>query len=519
MKKYLRLFIVLLIGVPLLLFAGSALVLFLAPGVEIFGIRYSASGTSKCEFSENLDPYFSSGFNGDVYIETKNVPIEITFSGSYIYHLEFCQNFIGFTRSKDKKANVQIYCEDGDLHIKVNEIEEFLYSQKSDSFLRFKLQLPISFNNGSRSVDIKSKSSSVKVNGTANLRNFTMDSTGELSIPEETSSLTVSENLKIKTSRLLELKNNVTIGNSCELNSSGNSINITKNVPGDIVATTKGGDLKFVSCQNLTFTSTSGSVKAYGEGGNIVRGNLNAKTKGGAISISKILGEVQSLKTENGSINIGEMGNGTVESIRGKINIIDANNLKVKTNTGNVSVKNIREEIVVEGKNGKVSLGEGGTICNPTVTTKTGKISVYHANGDVSLVSESNDVVFENQSSEKIKLSSGKTLKAKGLKGEVDAYSKKDGTYSFVQISGNVKIKSGSRADNIVIDATCAKISDVDYNLKSTKGTKAKLYSGKTLVEESSSIVSTRNESHFIINVETSYAEIVLNFKEENNVA
>lgn len=519
MKKYLKILIVLLIGVPLLLFVGSTVVLFLAPGVEIFGVRYSASGTSKCEFSENIDTYLPSGFSGDVYIDTKNVPVEITFSSSYAYYLEFCQNFIGFTKSKDKVANVSITCEDGDLHIKANEIEEFLYSQKSDSFFRFKLQLPVSFNDGTRSVNIKAKSSDVTLIGNVKLKNFTMDSTGALSIPETTSNLSVSNKMTVTTSKLLELKNNVTIGGSCELTSTGNSINLTKDIPGNIVATTKGGDLKFVSCQNLTFSSTSGSVKAYGENENIVRGNLNAKTKGGAVSISKVLGEVQSLKTENGAINIGEMVSGTIESTRGKVNVGMAKDLTVKVNTGNVSVKNIREKIVVNGKNGKVSLGEGGTIANPTVTTKTGKISVYHASGDVSLVSESNDVVFENQSSEKITLSSGKSLVAKGLQGVVDAYSKKDGTYSFIKISGDVKIKSGSRADNIVIDATCERISDVDYNLKSTKGTKAKLYSGKTLVEESSNIVSARDESRFLISVETSYACITLNFMEENNVA
>lgn len=516
MKKRILGAVIVVIGVALLLVVVPVVIMFLAPGTEIYGIRYVASGTSKCEIKENLNDYVQ-GFTGDLYIETQNVPIEITFSESYSYYLEFCQNFIGFTKSKDKKANLSINQKNGDLYVKANEIEEFVYSQKADTFFRFKLYLPVQFNSGSRSLNIKSKTSSVTFVGNARLKDFTMESEGALKIPEETSSLTLSNKLTVETSKILELKKNVSF-NSCELSSSGNSIVVANNVPKDIVAKTKGGDLKFVSCNNLTFSSTSGSLKAYGTGENIVRGKLNAKTKGGNISISKILGEVEKLETSNGSIKIGTMVNGTISSTRGKVSIDNANDITIKSNTGNVSVKNVSSKITIKGRNGKVSLGEGGVINNPTVNTTTGKISVYQACGVVNIKSENNDVVFENKSSENITLYSGKKLKANGLKGTVEAYSKKDASYSFSAVSGNVKIKSGSRADKIKIDMTCARISDVDYDLKSTKGTKAKVYSGNTLVAELSKIKSEQG-APCIITVETSYAEIVLKFKEENNVA
>lgn len=516
MKKRILGALIVVVGVALLLVVVPVVIMFLAPGTEIYGIRYVASGTSKCEIKENLNDYVS-GFTGDLYIETKNVPIEITFGESYSYYLEFCQNFIGFTKSKDKKANLDINQKNGNLYIKANEIEEFVYSQKADTFFRFKLQLPAGFNSGTRSVNIKSKTSSVTINGNANLKDFTMKSEGQLKIPEGTASLTLSNKLTVETSKILELKTNVTF-NSCELSSSGNSIIIANNVPQNIVAKTKGGDLKFVSCNNLTFSSTSGSLKAYGTGENVVHGKLNAKTKGGKITISRILGEIEKLETNNGAIKIGSMIDGTISSTRGKITIDNANDITIKSNTGNISVKNVLSKITINGRNGNVSLGEGGVINNPTVNTTTGKISVYQACGVVNIKSENNDVDFENKSSENITLYSGKKLQAKGLKGTVEAYSKKDASYVFSAVSGNVKIKSGTRADKINVDMTCAKISEVDYNLKSTKGTKANVYSGNTLVAELSKI-NSKQGAPYLISVETSYAKIVLKFKEESTVA
>ena len=178
-------------------------------------------------------------------------------------------------------------------------------------------------------------------------------------------------------------------------------------------------------------------------------------------------------------------------------------------------MKNISSKIVVNGKNGKVTLGEGGVIMNPEVKTSTGVIEVYNTAGTVNLYSKSNDVTFTNDSSKNITLYSGKKIVAKKLKGTVEAYSRNDGKYVFDEISGNVTITSGTRADHIKIDATCAKIGTVDYDLKSTKSTKAQVKVGETVIVESSNIKSTMTEGHYLIKVETSYGEIVLSFMDE----
>lgn len=514
-NKLLGLFIAILCC-GLLFVCGSVLVLFLAPGTEIFGIRYVASGTSKCEINKPIGEY------KDIYIDTKNVPISIDFNNGYASSVEFCQNFIGFTRTKDKVANLSMTTENGDLHITANEIEEFVYSQKADEFFRFKLALPSSFFNGTRSLYIKSKTSSVSISGNATIKNLTVDTAGGFSVLE-TSTLQVNDKLTVKSSKLLDLGTNVSFF-SCDLTSTGNNINIGKAIAGDIKATTKGGDLKFVSCRNLEFSSKSGAVKAYGEGTNTVRGTVNIST-GGSVTLGEVNTSISSLasgeevptiiSTKGGAISVAKLYQGKISSTRGRISIDVANTLEITSGTGNVSVKNISSKIVVNGKNGKVTLGEGGVIMNPEVKTSTGVIEVYNTAGTVNLYSKSNDVTFTNDSSKNITLYSGKKIVAKKLKGTVEAYSRNDGKYVFDEISGNVTITSGTRADHIKIDATCAKIGTVDYDLKSTKSTKAQVKVGETVIVESSSIKSTMTEGHYLIKVETSYGEIVLSFMDE----
>lgn len=522
MKRFWGLVIAIL-GAGLLFVAGSVLIMFLAPGTEIFGIRYVASGISKCDIAEPLQ-----NFTGNLYIDTKNVPIEIDFTDSTSFGIEFRQNFIGFTKSKQKKANLDItYSENGDLHLTANEIEEFIFSQKTDTFYKFKLTVPsLYFQSPARSIYIKSKTSSVNIKGNAYIKDFTVETDGALNVADG-NKITVAGVYKNYTSKLIEINDKLECY-SCDLKSTGNNINISNPMEGDIFATTKGGDLKFVSCRNLKFNSTSGSVKTYGKGMNTVSNNVEISTNGGSVELGEVntvltddsniynANEIlTTVKTEGGSIKIRKMHTGTVSSTRGRMYIDEINSAVINSKTGNVSVKNIKNSITVNGRNGKVVLGEGGECANPVVQTTTGTIIVYSASGKVDIVSKNSSVTFENKSSEEIKLSSGKVLKAVNLKGKVDIYSKNDISVQFAEISENVTIQTGSKADKVEIDATCVKISDVDYHIKSSKGSKCRVYSGETLVGENSSLSSERKTGHFLIKAESSYAEITIKFGAE----
>ena len=98
MKKIVITLLVLLIGMPLLFFFGSAVILFLAPGTEIFGVRY-VSAALKITVKNGVQTLES--FSGDeIFIETHGVPITIQFSDYYTTSVNFTQNFVGYTKSE-----------------------------------------------------------------------------------------------------------------------------------------------------------------------------------------------------------------------------------------------------------------------------------------------------------------------------------------------------------------------------------------------------------------------------------
>ena len=98
-----------LIIVPILFVAICALILFLAPGVKIFGVRYIAKGISECNHEGDvIVQNYETGEFKDIYINTYGVPITIQYANQLNSHLSFHQNFIGLTKSSLKKANVEV---------------------------------------------------------------------------------------------------------------------------------------------------------------------------------------------------------------------------------------------------------------------------------------------------------------------------------------------------------------------------------------------------------------------------
>ena len=522
MKRKIIASLIAVLGSVVLFFVGCAVVMFLAPGTEIFGVRYVASGLSQCDVKQTLE-----SFSGDVYVETSKVPIQINF-GNYNYGVEFRQNFIGFTKSKDKKASLSVsYDQSRNLHIKANEIQEFVYSQKSDPFYHFVLNLPHSyFNDGNRSITIKSKSSSVQISGNANLKNFTVETNGALSFGEE-SKVLVKDVYKCQTNKLVEIGENIECF-SADIYSTGNSIIFKKPMLGNIKAKTKGGDLKFISCENLEFHSTSGSVKTYGEGLNEVRKNVYVSTNGGSVQLGNINSSVYGLaqanidgnaittvvETVGGSIKIAKMHTGEVRSSRGRINVDEAIDITLEEKTGDIVIKKVLSRLVVKGRNGRVTAGEDGAICNPQISTTSGVITVYNSSGDVIIKSSSNNVTLVNSDSQNINLHSGKNLVAENLMGNVEAYAKGNIDLFFKEFSGDVKVSTGTKAKHVEIDLLCSKLSEVNYDLKSTKSKKAKVYVMGELVDEGTNLASNVKEGKFGVSVETSYAVITLKLGE-----
>lgn len=501
-KKIFAVFCIIL-ACGLLFVVGSAVALFLAPGMEIFGIRYVASGLSKCEVDRRIDR-----FSGDIYIETQNVPITFNYTDYYSTSVAFSQNFIGFTKSKQDVASVDIGInKSGDLIVKTHEIEKWIYAQDGGSYFKLVLTLPRALING-KSVSIKSKTSNLVINGSASYQNFSMVSEGGLTI---NNSIAVANNFKYHTSKAITINDKINSTNY-DLRSYSSNITIKKAVE-DLKVQTNSGDVKFVSAKSLIAKTESGSIRGYGEGLVSIAETVDVKTRSGSITLGSVSSKnnnaICNIQTRSGAVHISKMYDGEITGERGAVYIGEARRIIVNNNVGNITVNTVSDMLIVNGRNGKVVLGEKGVINNPTIKTTTGTISLKNATGIVDVKSSSNNVSFKNLSSTDINLHAGKSLKATGLKGVVDIYANGDCDLTFASITGDVNVNVGNKCDDVKINATCIAFDKVDYYLKSTKGKKAKVYAGAELLK-SGSTISSGTKNTYAINVLGAYAKIVL---------
>ena len=495
-----------LIGCAVLFFAGCAMVLIFAPGVEIFGVRWIGKGLSQFQQTETL-----SSFSGDIYIETHGAPIIITYNDYYSNNVEFAQDFMGFTKTEYDKANISITYNLGDVHIKANEMVGFLYSKLGTGDYFLKLNLSTASMQG-RNVYVLGKNSSLKIVGNARYGKLEFVSNGGFEVENSV----VATDLKIHTGKYLLIDEKISATNY-DLKSSGSSIHISKQIPGKLKAETTTGEIRFVSCNSLEATTESGTVRGYGEGLNLVRGAANVKTRSGSV----ILGNVATIDNSakcvisslSGSVSVTNMYDGEITTERGRVFVDTARSLVVTAYLGNVDVNHISRGIVVNGRNGNVSVGNNGYAKDVTVYTTTGSIDISNAKGEIIAESTNGNITLKNDGSNKMSLKAGRKLTAEGLQGEVYAYAKSgDMNLKFDKIDANVTIEVGSKCDNVFVDATCVSYENVNYKLESTKGTKAKVFAGDLLLSENTKIESKINPNNPTITMTSSYAHMVLKF-------
>lgn len=502
-KIFMGIFII--IASVALFFVGSLVVLFLAPGVEIFGVRYVAPGVSDFGQSVKLE-----SFDGNIYLTTSDVPINIHYTQYYSSEISFKQKFIGFTRSENKTAGLEVsYSEfDGkkNLIIKTEELKKWLYAQESEEYFSCDLYLPVAYNS-ERNIYVKSNTSSLNVVGSAVCSSLEFESEGAFKV---VNTLSVSQKLKCYTTQSIDLHEGVTALN-CDLKSTRGAITIANAVAGELVAETRGGDIKFVSCKALSATTESGAVRGVGEGLPSVSGSVTINTRGGAVNLGAVgtSGAEVDITSTSGSVDIAELINGKIQNERGRVFVGKATNLEIVDNIGNITVGQALGSLIVEGRNGKVELGSSGVIMNPTVRTTTGAIKLINAAGTVDVKSVSNSVDFANKSSANITLHAGKNLTAKELFGVVKIYTNGNADIKFKEITANVSIETGSKSDSVVVDATCCSFSSVDYHIESTKGTRAEVYAGTEMLKNGAKITSGDNGKRLIKAI-SSYAKIVL---------
>jgi len=503
MKKKIAGILLVLVLVVCLFFVGGGVILMLAPGLELFGIRYVGGGTS--DYYEKLA---LSNLEGDsIYIETHGVPVKISYVTTYTSEAELRQNFAGFSKSKYDTADLKVYLDENkNTHIETREMKKWLIGSKGEEYLNVNLSIIYAQN---KNLYINSASSKINVVGNAIYKDFSVITGGAVNVEGSIK----AENVKYHSGAKITINDKISAKNY-DLKSTGSSIDVTQDVLGDLTVATKGGDVKFVSCNNLKATTGGGNIKTYGSGLNSVRGGATITTSGGDIILGNVAtvneNALCNITSVSGDVHISTMKNGNITSDRGKININKARAIVVNSKVNSVNVENVSEEIVVNGRNGNVSLGLSGVVNNVKVYTTTGKINVRNAGGKVHLESRSNTVDFINLSSEDITIISGRDAELSNLQGKVYIKSNGDIDASFFGITDNITIETGTKTDRVNVNGGKTSYLDVDFDIVSTKGKIAKVYVGDNLYYENSKINTGSNAGKHKISIKTSYAKVVV---------
>ena len=135
MGKRLANVLLITLGVALAGVFVFALVLFLAPGLSVFGVKYIATGTHVVNETYILTDEMSGGtFSGSIRIEAEQVPIEVVFSQKFTYQVEYYDNYNGLTSSKIDDPSIDFSKDaDGTAVIKITSFKKFIFENNNSS--------------------------------------------------------------------------------------------------------------------------------------------------------------------------------------------------------------------------------------------------------------------------------------------------------------------------------------------------------------------------------------------------
>lgn len=460
-KRFAIVFFV-VIGLCIFLVAGFCLTLFLAPGLQVFGLKYIRSDVhlvSTGRYALSDTQAFGSNddvFMGNLTVETSEVPINVIYSQDHEYYFEYYDNYSGFTTSKFDDPTLSVTKDEaGNCVIKIQEFKKFIYeSSSSERYLN--IYVPIQFISN---YEAFSKSLTVKTNSAT--ITFSKERPDDIRIPSHQTLSIETKSGKVKYSDVnvhainFNYITNNSIKMKCDeekeiyaqnydLESKLGRITFNGAVIGNIKAKTKNGDIALQSCKNLVVETNFGDVVSSGKTPISTTGIVNVTTKAGGVTLGEIKGAGENIiTTGGGSVTIDKIKKATITTKRGSISINSVTDAKIQTNVGKVTVEESLQAINVTTKRGNVTLGGAGmTMNNPTVSTIMGKIEMFSASGTVDIQTSKSDIKFTNLDSENIKIVSGKKLTATGLTGlcEITANGETDLTFKKITDTTNVTL-------------------------------------------------------------------------------
>ena len=482
MAKRLPVIFFIVIGIIIFLIAGFCLTLFLAPGLSVFGLKYIRSNvhevaTGMYPVSNTQAFVGSEPFQGNLIVETDEVPINIIYSQGREYIFQYYDNFDGFTTSKIEDPTITISkTANGEAYIKTTEYKKFVYeSSSSERYLNIYIPLVFAGGDGaySRNLTIISKSAPITFTREDQTEDIRVPSHNKLTIQTESSKIIYYTNVRATTLnyttnnsiRLFGDANKELFATHYELESKRGNITIKGDVVGNVNATTKNGYIALKNCKNLIAKTTFGDIMPANKNEEIsIVGIVDITTKAGAVKLGDVNGNGENkITTSGGSISINKIKELTATTKRGSVTIKSVDTATITTNIGKITVEEALTKIVATTKRGNIVIGgEGLTVSNPYIRSELGTVTLKTATGIVDIKTGKGKVDFKNKDSQDITIISGGNLIASNITGKVNITAHKSVDVAFTKITDETIVN---------LEDTC-KFAKFTANLNTKKDTK-----------------------------------------------
>ncbi|MBQ7917464.1 MAG: hypothetical protein IJ310_01455 [Clostridia bacterium] len=484
-KRFTTVFFVTL-AIAVLCVAIFTLVLFMAPGMSVFGLKYISTNThvvsERFKIADALKEELGGGdFSGSIRVETEDVPVNVVFTQGWQYEIVYYDNYSGLTTSKFDDPSIAVSRDnDGTAVIKVTSFKKFIY-ENANSTRYLTVMIPaVTVSTtlaGQTDFTVKANNASVSFsdekadNFDPYFHQITIETAGgvgsSINLKADTYSLTTLNSINIgsDTAAAINASNYI-------LKSTGGNIVVNRDVPGNIDATTNNASIKILSCENFTASSGWGDISCVDKEKDItIRGKANITTSSGKVALGSINGgsDVSYITTKTGSIDIKKALDAELTTTRGHVKVNSARNVKVTTSSGSITLEESTASANLATKRGKVTVGgENSVVKNPTVVTTYGKVFVNAASGKVYVETTKANVEFKNRDAEDITLKIGGKLTADKLKGKVDITVEGASTISFETFTEDSKITNNG-SGYMTINLLSTKVADFAYSMEGTE--------------------------------------------------
>lgn len=485
MAKRFAITLLIVLACALFLSAGFVLVLVLAPGLSVFGLKYIARDTHPVHKETTIQEVVG-GFDGSLIIEAYECPVIISYSeigGISGYAVEYHNNYQGFTTSDYEDPSVSIIKDDfGNVVISVKEYQKFVYESSSSSrYLKVSIPLNLTSSGYLR------YATNLTINAEKSTVTFEKFDTSDERTPSfNTVSVKTNGKLQCNTGVLattfkFETKNKIVVpsdrssfidAENYELESYNGAIEIYGGVSGNVSAKTSDSNIRLLSCKNLTVETTDGSVFTSKDGESItVNGVVNIKTTSGSVYLGKINGIGNNvISTSSGKVEVEKFNDGEISTNLGNVFVKSSKNINVKSNLGKVEINEILESSNIETVRGNIVVGgDNLPVGDLKAYSLMGRIEVLSLNGKAELETANGNINLNNTDSNDITIKCGGKLVADGLTGKVNIASEGNVSLTFELITDETRVELGDGVGYALIKAVSNSASRVKYYIAGKK--------------------------------------------------